>query len=225
MTRRWLAFARAFAHISVLRRRKAEAAALIDFAYDGDLVFVDGDGVVAPDRLARLIDAPEDDVPPPAANPPIAADSVEFPPDIAGVVALCETVDDAGLLAGVGIDPAGVGMIVDALAASGIYPETEGQVTRVHAVSQGYKLMGSIKTAERKLADGTLLHGAQPMMAWCVGNAKTEVKGNAVMITKQIATGKIDPLMALFDAVALMSLNPEIEASVYTADRGLAVFG
>jgi phage terminase large subunit-like protein len=46
-------------------------------------------------------------------------------------------------------------------------------------------------------------------MAWCVGNAKVEPKGNAIVITKQASgTAKIDPLMALLNAVSLMALNP-----------------
>jgi len=37
-----------------------------------------------------------------------------------------------------------------------------------------------------------------------------EPAGNAIRITKQISgTGKIDPLMAAFNAVALMAMNPE----------------
>lgn len=51
------------------------------------------------------------------------------------------------------------------------------------------------------------------MMAWCVGNAKVEPKGNAILITKQASgTAKIDPLMAFFNAVQLMALNPEASA-------------
>lgn len=77
-------------------------------------------------------------------------------------------------------------------------------------VSQGWKLGGAIKTAERKLAEGVLLHGGQPLMAWCVSNARVEPKGNAILITKQASgKGKIDPLMATFNAVTLMALNPE----------------
>lgn len=128
-----------------------------------------------------------------------------LPDDINELADIIAEIDAAGLLAGVGLDPFGVGGIIDALAERGIAGDD-----RVVGVSQGWKISGAIKTAERKLADGTLIHAGQPVVAWAVGNAKVEPKGNAISITKQAAgSAKIDPLMATFDAVAMMARNPE----------------
>lgn len=118
--------------------------------------------------------------------------------------------NDAELLDKIGIDPSGVGQILDALVEAEIPDEA------VVGVSQGWRLGGAIKTTERKLAEGVLIHGGQPLMAWCVGNARVEPKGNAILITKQASgKGKIDPLMALFNAVSLMALNPEAKKKDY----------
>lgn len=119
-------------------------------------------------------------------------------------------INDAELLDKIGIDPSGVGQILDALV------EAEIPEDSVVGVSQGWRLGGAIKTTERKLAEGVLIHGGQPLMAWCVGNARVEPKGNAILITKQASgKGKIDPLMALFNAVSLMALNPEAKKQDY----------
>jgi phage terminase large subunit-like protein len=61
------------------------------------------------------------------------------------------------------------------------------------------------------LADGSFVHGAQILMAWCVGNAKVEQRANGILITKQASgTAKIDSLMATFNATDLMSLDPPL---------------
>lgn len=123
--------------------------------------------------------------------------------DVQEVADLCEQVFDAHLLDKIGVDPVGIGAIFDELIARGI-PED-----KIVGISQGWKLGGAIKTAERKLAEGTLRPARQPLMNWCVGNARTEPRANGIMITKQgSGSAKIDPLMALFNAVSLMALNP-----------------
>lgn len=82
----------------------------------------------------------------------------------------------------------------------------EGRIVRI---SQGWKLTGAVKTAERKLADGSLRRSGRGLMAWAVANARVESKGNAIFLTKQaFGSAKIDPLMAAFNAIALMSTNP-----------------
>ncbi len=167
-TNRKLGWGHAWAHPSVLERRKEIAPALHDFAKAGHLTLVKrvGDDV---DELA----------------------------DIA------EQIHEAGLLDKIGCDPVGLGAILDKLEERGIPND------KIVGISQGWKLGGAIKTAERWLAEGSFAPAAQPMMAWCVGNARVEPRANSILITKQASgSAKIDPLMALFNAVTLMALNP-----------------
>jgi phage terminase large subunit-like protein len=53
---------------------------------------------------------------------------------------------------------------------------------RIVGIWEGWKLTGAIKTAERKLADKSLRHGGQGLMAWAVANVHVEPKGNAITI-------------------------------------------
>lgn len=165
----WLSWSRAWAHPSVLERRKSEEARLRGFAADGHL---------------RLVERMGD--------------------DIDEIVEIASVIHESGLLDKVGVDAVGIGAVVDALMELGIEQE------RIVAIPQGWRLAGAIKTVERKLAEGALRHDGSPLMAWCVGNAKVEPRGNAMLITKAAAGfAKIDPLMALFNAAALMALNPQ----------------
>lgn len=180
-TRRWLLWTKAWAHPSVMERRKSEAARFEDFAKQGDLVLVE--------RIGE---------------------------DVEQVAAAVLQVEQSGLLDKVGADSAGIGAILDAMVEAGVPQE------KIVAISQGWRLGGAIKTTERKLAEGVIEHGGQPMMAWCVGNAKVEPRGNAILITKQASgSAKIDPLMATFDAVSLMELNPPAQCGSVYESRGI----
>lgn len=182
-TGNWLHWARAWAHPSVLERRKEIESRLRDLERAGELVIVDHIGE-----------------------------------DTAELAALVRHVYDAGLFpekCGIGADQSGV-TFNDALAEAGIPEEL------IVGVSQGWKLGGIIKTVERKLAEGTFLHGDQALMAWVVGNARVELRANGILITKQASgTAKIDPLMATFDAAQLMVLNPEASGQSVYESRGI----
>ena len=119
-------------------------------------------------------------------------------------------IDNSGLLDRIGVDQVGIGAIVDEIEAGDENGKGAIDHDRIVGIPQGWRLNGAIKTTERKIAEKTMIHGGRALMDWCVGNARVEPKGNAVCITKQASgTGKIDPLMATFNAVALMAMNPE----------------
>ncbi|WP_427927587.1 terminase large subunit [Acinetobacter guillouiae] len=126
--------------------------------------------------------------------------------DVGQAAKICKRIYDAGKFpekAAIGLDKLGMPSLQD-----GLLEEVPFEL--LIGVPQGYQLSGYVQTTERKVAEGKFLHAGQRMMNWCVGNAKGVYQGNAMTIRKQESgKGKIDPLIATFNAVALMSLNPE----------------
>ena len=104
----------------------------------------------------------------------------------------------------VGIDPNNIAAIIEELIRVGM---TDDMLKRL---LQGPALASAWNMIPMKIDDGTFFHDGSKMMAWCVGNAKVEPKGNAIMLTKQASgRGKIDPVIAMGEAEILMSWNPE----------------
>lgn len=127
--------------------------------------------------------------------------------DISDIVSIIDDIKQRGLLASVAVDPAGLGEMIEALDEIGVTQEAGNLI----GAPQGYAMMNAIKTAERKLTNGTMRHDGSKLMAWCVGNLKIEPTATAIRATKQNAgDAKIDPVMAMFDAVTVMSRNPEV---------------
>lgn len=204
-TGRWLCWAHGLISTIGVIRRKANAEEYRKFKKAGELTvfrFLSEDGAALDDDEAdhpELADLFEDAV---EAEPGPDV----LPPDIQYVVDLVERVQGLGLLAQVGVDAAGIGGIVDALAGIGVTQDADS----LDAVRQGIALMGAIKTVERKLADGTFKHGAQKLLGWCVENLKIIPTPTAMRVARDEAGfGKVDPVMAVFNGSHLMSLNPE----------------
>lgn len=136
--------------------------------------------------------------------------------------AICKVVFDSGLLpekSGIGLDVAGVALLLDALEDIGLSQPL------VVSVAQGWKLQTAISSVPLKLEDRRFLHGGQDIMAWCVGNAKQTLRGSNYVVTKEVSgAAKIDMLMAMFNAAMLMFNNPEAAdgPSVYQ-ERGALV--
>ena len=229
-TKRWLHWGHAWADPTVLDRRPLIASQLRQFEADGDLTFVEI--AVKDDRpdpptldLVRQDDGEWATTP---VGTGLAAE-IETGRDTSyldGLVAIVVRLKSAGLLPdkyAVGLDSAGVTAIEQALRAAGLIEES------IAAVPQGYGLSGTIVGVAIKLAARSFRHGGQPIMRWCVENAKAELKGQSIMVTKQTAgAAKIDLLMALFDAAYLMpnvsdAAGPSIYVDVARRPAGFLV--
>lgn len=184
VTKDWISWTHAWAHVGVLERRKSIAPRLLDFKKAGELTIV--------------------------------SDALE---DISAIIEIIRDIKDRGLLACVAADAAGLGEMVESLAEIGVTDDAG----LIIGAPQGIMMMNAIKTTERRLANGTFKHSKSAMMAWCVGNLKIEATATAIRATKQNAgDAKIDPMMALFNAVTVMVRNPEAQGgpSVYE-ERGM----
>lgn len=194
--KRWLSWSHAWAQEIVLERRKSIVSKLRDLQDVGELTILPS-GAMAENGL---------------------------PADIAAILEIVCRIRDEGLLCCVAVDPSGLGELIEALAEEEILEENRefGQ-NYVIGAPQGYAMMNSLKTAERKLANGSLVHADQELMNWCIGNLKIEATATAIRATKQNAgDAKIDPAMAMFNAVTVMATNPDAIRSVYE-DRGMII--
>lgn len=137
----------------------------------------------------------------------LRADDSGSIPDLSALAAIVLRLYEAGLLPeknAIGLDTAGMPLLVDELVRHGV------PFDLLYAVPQGYRLNGIVTMLPRKLKERSLRHGAQGLMAWCVGNAKSTLRGSAEVIEKAVAgKAKIDPLMAAFNAADGMARNPE----------------
>lgn len=136
---------------------------------------------------------------------------------------LAETVkrvNDTGLLAGIGIDPAKIAALQAALVAVGVIAAEEPDPKFWVKVRQGWSLYGAMLNVERSMAEGRYQHANQAIVDWNVGNAKVVLRGNAALVTKEISgKAKIDLVMSAFNAMELMSYNPPARTGGYSLDN------
>jgi phage terminase large subunit-like protein len=200
-SKQWLGWAHGLISTIGVLRRKANATEYLKFLQAGDLtVFRFGE----PTDEERAADGAAADLIGAAKELP-AAPGERWPADIRFILDLVERVRSRGLLALVGVDAAGIGAVVDALAEIGVTQDAEN----LDPVKQGIALMGAIKTIERKLADRSFRHAGSDLLSWCAGNLKVVPTPTAMRVARDEAGfGKVDPIMALFNAAHHMSLNP-----------------
>lgn len=140
-----------------------------------------------------------------------------LPDDLAAVVGIVKQIKDSGLLGCVGADKMGLLQIVDALALIGVTED----LGNYQNIRQGIGLMGAMKALERKLVDGTFKHDGSALMKWCVGNTKIVATPTATRVAREDSgQGKIDPVVAGFNAAILMGQNPQA-----TGNFQMLVFG
>jgi phage terminase large subunit-like protein len=226
-TRDLLMWSKAWAQSDAWERRKDIASRMDDFVEDGDLVRCDlpGDDVaefveickrlraagLLPDKAAIGLDAAQ------AADLVDALSEAGF--DGEQVVAVSQGYRLASAIWGMErmlkAAARGVPANDDTESAN---DEDPPSAEELDLQAQPEPPQGADQQRGRKL-----WHADQRMMNFCVGNAKVEKRGNAVLVTKQAAgKDKIDPLCSGFNAFDLMSRNPVARSGSVYEKRGMA---
>lgn len=126
--------------------------------------------------------------------------------DTEEMVGMIIKVNETGLLDSIGLDPARIQSLKRALETAGIDTEDKDFFKLIR---QGWSLYGAMLYAERELAQYNVEHADQPLTAWCMGNACCKMRGNAMLLSKEVSgKAKIDPVMSMLNAMHLMSYNP-----------------
>ena len=86
----------------------------------------------------------------------------------------------------------------------------------IEQVNQGVALMGAEKTFSRRLAQRAVVICQSDLMRFCVGNAIVEQRGDDYFLSKKSSLFKIDPLIAILDAIALYERHGVSEVVVDT---------
>ncbi|WP_411340320.1 terminase TerL endonuclease subunit [Sphingopyxis sp. J-6] len=192
----WLAWAHAWVQRIALTRRQSIVSMLHGFEADGDLTICDS-GIVLLEQMAT----------------------------VAAKVRATGLMPKEG---GIAIDPWSMGPIVDALVEAGFDPGDESAKRAGHmfGIKQGVALSSAIHTVEFKLNNDQLRHDGSEMMNWCVSNALVQLRGSNRFVSKELSgAGKIDPLIAVLNAVKVMETGPVaggLDISPYRK-RGLLV--
>lgn len=133
---------------------------------------------------------------------------------------MIKSVDAAGLLAGIGVDPARMASIKRALANEKLIDAEEPDPKFFVKVRQGWSLYSAMLWVELALAAGRYKVADQPIVNWNVGNAKVIPRGNAMLVTKEVSgKAKVDLVMSSFNAAELMSYNPPARTGGYSLNN------
>lgn len=118
------------------------------------------------------------------------------------IIALINMIDKSGKLYQIGVDPAGLGTFKTDLEEAGINPD------KIVDVRQGIQLQNYITAVEQLLFKGALKFARQELIRWQASNTRLISKFNAVMISKEDSTDKIDNIISILNSIAIMSSNP-----------------
>lgn len=118
------------------------------------------------------------------------------------ITALIKMIDQSGKLYQIGVDAAGLGNFKTDLEEAGV------DINKIIPIRQGIQLQNYITAVEQLLFKGSIKFARQELIRWQASNTRLISKFNAVMISKEDSTDKIDNIISMLNSIAIMVTNP-----------------